>query len=135
MATIPRILSAALLLLGSTAAEAARPHGHAHRAARAQRPAEAKTVSPAVARGLVLARAHCAGCHGVTANSSSPNPESPPFDDIANKPGLTAESVATFLTDAHNYPAAMNFRIDPEATGDLAAYLASLRRPDYKPSR
>ena len=32
------------------------------------------------ARGFSYAKAHCAGCHAITANSASPNPEAPRFD-------------------------------------------------------
>jgi hypothetical protein len=38
-----------------------------------------------------------------------------------------------FLRDSHNYPAAMNFTIDRQAIGDLAAYMLTLQSPDYRP--
>lgn len=85
-------------------------------------------------RGLALAEARCAGCHAVGANQSSPNPESPSFEDVANRPGLTAASLGRYLRDAHNYPAAMDFTIERRHVRDLSAYFVTLRRPGYKPA-
>jgi len=91
--------------------------------------------APAVTRGAAFAAAHCAACHGITANSSSPNPEAPPWDDIVNRPGTTARTLVAFLTDAHNYPAAMDFTVDRRAIRNIAAYMFTLRKPGYKPTR
>lgn len=90
--------------------------------------------SAAAKRGLVLAEARCAGCHAVRPNQSSPNPESPTFEDVANRPGLTALTLSRYLRDAHNYPAAMDFTIERRHVRDLSAYFVSLRRPGYKPA-
>ena len=95
----------------------------------------ARAPTPSAARGLAFARAHCTECHAITANGSSPNPESPPFDDIANREGVTASTFAAFLADAHNYPSAMDFTVDRAAIRDLAAYMLTLRRPGYRPTR
>lgn len=111
------------LTLLATAATAAPGHGPG--------PARAR----AVARGAAFAETHCAQCHAIRANGSSPNPEAPPWDDIANRPGLTAATFAAFLADAHNYPAAMDFTVERGAIRDLAAYLLTLRRPGYRPTR
>jgi mono/diheme cytochrome c family protein len=92
----------------------------------------AKPSAP-VKRGLAFAEARCAACHGISANSNSPNPESPTFDAIANMPGLTRTTLRTFLRDSHNYPEAMDFRLGRSATRDLADYIITMRRPDYKP--
>lgn len=89
--------------------------------------------SAAARRGLEFARQHCSGCHGVVANSSSPNPESPPFEDIANRPGVSRETLRQFLRDSHNYPAAMNFAVEDARISDLAAYIVTLKKPGYKP--
>lgn len=89
----------------------------------------------AAARGLAFAQTHCAACHGVTANAPSPNPESPPFDDIANWPGVTKSNFAAFLTDAHNYPLAMDVTVPRVAIQNLATYMMTLRKPGYKPTR
>jgi mono/diheme cytochrome c family protein len=90
--------------------------------------------SAAAKRGLEVAEARCAVCHAVRANQSSPNPESPSFEDVANRTGLSQASLAQYLRDAHNYPAAMDFTIERRQVRDLSAYFVSLRRPGYKPA-
>ena len=92
------------------------------------------SLSPAAARGQALAGSNCATCHAVGRDAGqSPNPQAPPFELIANQPGLTRETLGTFLRDAHNYPGAMQFTLDPAAADDLAAYMLTLRRDDYHP--
>lgn len=85
-------------------------------------------------RGLAFAQTHCAACHGIAANTTSPNPESPPFEDIANREGLTRDTLRQFLRDSHNYPDAMDFTVKPRNIGDLAAYIVTLKRPGYHPA-
>ena len=87
-----------------------------------------------VERGRAIAEARCAACHAVTANGTSPNPESPGFEDIANRQGLTSATLRQYLRDAHNYPEAMQFRIDRGQVRDLSAYIVTLKRADYKPA-
>ena len=96
-------------------------------------PAPVKLSKPA-ARGLAFAEQRCAACHGVTANAPSPNPESPAFEDIANTPGLTRATLGAFLRDSHNFPDAMNFKVPPRRIRDLADYMVTLQRPDYRPA-
>ena len=86
------------------------------------------------ARGYSFAKANCSGCHGITANASSPNPESPPFDAIVNTKGVTARTLETFLRDSHNFPGQMAFEIDPQKVDDVAAYMLTLKRADYRPA-
>ena len=69
----------------------------------------------------------------MTSNSTSPNPESPPFEEIANRPGLTSLTLRQFLRDSHNYPEAMDFAVERERIRDLADYIVTLKRPGYKP--
>ena len=92
-----------------------------------------RALPPSPQRGLAFVQQHCAACHGVTANSVSHNPESPPFEDVANKPGLTVVTLRQFLSDSHNYPAAMNFTVDRARIRDIAAYILTLRKPNYRP--
>lgn len=96
-------------------------------------PATPKLSKPAQC-GLAFAEQRCAACHGVTANAPSPNPESPAFEDIANTPGLTRETLRVFLRDSHNFPDAMNFKVPPRRIRDLADYMVTLQRPDYHPA-
>lgn len=90
-------------------------------------------LSPSATRGLAFAKANCAGCHAVEGNASSPNAEAPPFAAIANMPDLTRETLRQYLRDSHNYPEAMNFTVEAEQIDDLADYVVTLQRPDYKP--
>lgn len=85
-------------------------------------------------RGRSFAETRCAGCHAVAANRSSPNPESPSFEDIANRSGTTTQTLGQFLRDSHNYPAAMNFRVEPARIRDLASYIMTLQKPGYRPA-
>ncbi len=62
----------------------------------------------------------------------SPNPASPSFDAIANREGLTDETLAAWLTDAHNYPDEMDFDLSPEQAQEIADYMITLRQSDYR---
>lgn len=86
------------------------------------------------ARGYAFAKANCAACHAIMANSTARNPETPPFEDIVNTRGLTARTLETFLRDSHSFPGAMAFEIEPEKVDDLTAYMLTLKRAGYNPS-
>lgn len=90
------------------------------------------TASAAEA-GRVLAVTHCASCHAVTARTLSPNPMAPPFEGIANMPGLTAKTLTSFLEDSHSFPDEMNFRVDARGADELTAYILTLKSKDYRP--
>ncbi|MEN9684096.1 MAG: hypothetical protein RLZZ427_1847 [Pseudomonadota bacterium] len=101
------------------------------------RAATARVATQAAAqqqRGRAFAQAQCTGCHAIEPNGSSPNPEAPPFEAVANTRGLTAETLAQFLRDSHNYPGQMDFTIDRAKIDDLAAYMVTLKRADYRPA-
>ena len=97
--------------------------------AAAPRPATTSPTSSAqgAAQGQAFAAAHCASCHGVARNSLSPIPQAPAFEEIVNTPGLTPQTLATWLRDSHNYPEMMNFEIAPEQLDSLSAYMLTLR--------
>ena len=99
-----------------------------------KRGAAARAEAARVAKGLAFAQERCAACHGVTANAGSPNPESPSFEDIANQSGLTRTTLRRFLTDSHNYPEAMQFKVERIEISNLADYMLTLRKPGYKPA-
>lgn len=82
---------------------------------------------------LSFAQGACADCHAVEPPALSPNPEAPAFADIANRKGLTEETLAAFLRDAHNYPEAMDFDLTPDRVDDLSAYILTLRDENYRP--
>ncbi len=91
-------------------------------------------LSEQEARGFAFAKTHCAACHGISPNASSPNPEAPMFEAIANTKGLTARTLETFLRDSHNFPGQMAFEIDPAKVDDVTAYMVTLKRADYHPA-
>jgi mono/diheme cytochrome c family protein len=87
------------------------------------------------ARGHAFAQTTCASCHGVERHSTlSPDPNAPSFPTIVNRQGLTAQTLATWLRDAHNYPAEMDMQLDPANLDDLVAYMLTLRDPGYSPT-
>ena len=89
--------------------------------------------NPSFERGLVFATNNCSGCHAVGRSGASPNADAPTFSAIANMPGLSGETLRQYLRDSHNDPAAMNFTVEPAEIDDLADYVITLQRPDYKP--
>ncbi len=73
----------------------------------------------------------CGECHAVTDNAVSPNPQAPGFADIANSPGLTRDTLVTFLSDAHNYPMQMDVDLVDEDIELIADYMMTLQSDDY----
>lgn len=92
-------------------------------------------LSAAATRGLAFAEQRCAACHAVRANGTSPNPEAPPWEDVANRPGTSQRTLRRFLTDSHNFPMAMQFEVERRHIRDLAAWMITLQRKDYRPTR
>ena len=85
------------------------------------------TVTASASRGQAYAERVCAACHAVGAGQqSSPNPNAPPFQAIANTPGMTATALNAWLHSAH---ASMpNLVVEPNDRADIYAYLEALRR-------
>ena len=82
---------------------------------------------------LAFVQAACGGCHAVEQYGLSPNPNSPTFAEIANRPWLSRESLSAWLRDAHNYPEVMDFDLTPEQADLVAGYMLTLRTPDHNP--
>ena len=82
---------------------------------------------------LALAQGACGGCHAVERYDLSPNPEAPPFAAIVNREGLTRETLATWLRDAHNYPEEMDFFLYEQEVDTLVEHMLTLRDPEYRP--
>lgn len=87
----------------------------------------APALSEAATRGQAFAQAHCSACHAVEINRLSPVPEAPSFEAVVNTPGLTQQTLGTWLRDSHNYPEIMNFEVEPEHIEDLSAYMLKLK--------
>ena len=81
---------------------------------------------------LAFVQAACGGCHAVEATGLSPNPASPSFADIANRDGLTRETLVSWLIDAHNYPEEMEFDLQSRQAERIADHILALRSPVYR---
>lgn len=81
-------------------------------------------------KGLAFASTHCAECHAIDKTRPSPNPEAPQFEEIARMPGLSQQTLSTFLHDSHNFPEKMDFTLEPGQADVLAAYILTLKSPD-----
>lgn len=84
-------------------------------------------------RGLTFAMQRCSNCHSVVEDGMSPNPEAPSFQEIANRAGVTSVTLRQFLSDSHNYPVVMDFKVEANQVADLSEYIVTLKRPDYRP--
>ncbi|MCP2019071.1 MAG: hypothetical protein OSA41_13950 [Erythrobacter sp.] len=96
--------------------------------------APAAAPSPAAADADAVpdyVTAICGECHAVKNNAVSVNPQAPGFADIANSPGLTRDTLVTFLSDAHNYPMQMDVDLVDEDIEVIADYMLTLRSDDY----
>ena len=76
----------------------------------------------------------CADCHAVERLHTSPVPNAPSFEAVANAPGGTRESLSQWLRTSHDYPREMYFEIPEERIDDLVAYMLTLRSEDYEPA-
>lgn len=80
-------------------------------------------------RGQKFVQNRCAVCHSVGYGETSPMPAAPAFAAIANTPGLTRETLATWLSNHRNFPEEMYFEVPAEHIDEITAYLLTLRRP------
>ena len=90
--------------------------------------------SGATKHGLAYAQGSCGGCHAVERYGESPNPSAPPFAHIVNQEGLTRETLSSWLRDAHNYPAEMEFYLEPREVDYLVGHMLTLRDENYRPA-
>lgn len=76
--------------------------------------------------GLVYVERACSSCHAVgSGETASPNAAAPPFEEIANAPGMTGLALHVWLQSPHeNMPMIM---VEPEHVDDVWAYMSSLR--------
>ncbi len=82
-----------------------------------------------------LVQGVCGDCHGVEPPFLSPNPNAPDFATIANRLGMSSESLSTWLVEAHNYPELMDFELSKHEAKETARYLISLQNEDHKAAR
>lgn len=95
-------------------------------------PERVETASSSQSAPPNLVQGVCGDCHGVEPPFLSPNPAAPSFDDIANRQGMSEKSLTSWLIEAHNYPELMDFELSQNEAGEVARYLISLQREDYK---
>ena len=77
--------------------------------------------------GLTLARQLCSECHAVERTQPrSPNAAAPPFETIANVPGMTGMALSAALQSPHR--SMPNVMLDANQLGSIVAYILSLRR-------
>ncbi len=92
---------------------------------------QAELAAPGEDGVPLLINSTCRSCHAVTTDAISPHPRAPTFVDIANTPGLTRETLTTFLGDAHNYPDQMDVDLDAADIAIIAEYMLTLQSEDY----
>ncbi|MDG2003174.1 MAG: hypothetical protein P8J20_07570 [Novosphingobium sp.] len=124
------------IAVGVVACQAIPPGEPVESAASAAQPADSpdeRYVNEQGIGALAFAQAACGGCHSVEPLDLSPNPQAPAFAEIANRRGLTAETLSYWLRDAHNYPEAMDFDLNASRIDELTTYILTLRDKNYQP--
>lgn len=77
-------------------------------------------------RGGELAGAVCAACHAVEqGQAQSPNLDAPPFEAIANIPGMTGIALSAALHTSHK--TMPNIVLPKDDARDVIAYILSLK--------
>jgi len=97
--------------------------------------AQAEDLAAERAHGEHIARLICSSCHIVAQDQEFPailNWPTPSFFDIANRPGVSVESLQRFITQTHwdvdKLPMTMpNPQLTKEQTRAVAHYILSLR--------
>lgn len=73
--------------------------------------------------GFIFAKAVCANCHAIVSDETSPSPEAPTFDEIAEQSGMSAKSIVERIQAVH--PKMPNIPMERQELIDLAAYILS----------
>ena len=101
--------------------------------------AVAESEQNSVRVGFAIATERCASCHIASPHQTLTPlfPDAPKFEDIANRPATSQESLVAFLGSAHGYgptsqsstlqTQALPVLTDREKSG-LASYILSLRK-------
>jgi mono/diheme cytochrome c family protein len=77
-------------------------------------------------RGREVARFNCLACHAISRDEQlSPNPSAPPFQRVADTPGMTAIALNHLMHSAHKTMPLIV--LAPEEQWHLVAYVLSLR--------
>jgi len=73
--------------------------------------------------GFIFAKEVCANCHAIVSNGASPVLEAPTFNDIANEPGMSTESLIERIEAVH--PTMPNIPFERQELIDLATFILS----------
>jgi mono/diheme cytochrome c family protein len=76
--------------------------------------------------GLRFAELWCSGCHPISLTVARAGGIAPDFGTIASRPTTTASTLQTFLEEEHSVMP--NFRLTPDETDDIIAYILTLKR-------
>jgi mono/diheme cytochrome c family protein len=87
-------------------------------------PASAEDPGDAT-RGAAYAQRVCSECHAVLSGEAySPNPDAPPFQEVADNPERTRLALSVWLQSSH--PTMPNIMVAPADRDDVIAYIMSL---------
>jgi len=100
--------------------------------------AAAESEGRSIRAGLTLAAERCASCHIASPHQTLKPlfPDAPKFEDIANRPTTSRESLVKFLDSVHGYNSASSSQAPPflgltaltdQEKSDVALYILSLR--------
>ena len=128
-----KIASIAVSLVSAAVLSSCATMSSEHNAAPGEKPEEPIQLNQSARDHHAFVQAACGGCHAVDPPGLSPNPQAPTFESIANRPGLSEDTLAAWLSDAHNYPEVMDFDLDPSHIDWIAEHMMSLQRDDYTP--
>lgn len=92
-------------------------------------PGFAQDMSRAEKRGEGLLSRHCAMCHAIGRNGSSPHPVAPPFRTLSQRYPIDAlqESLGEGLSSGH--PEMPEFVFPSHDVGAIILYLQSIQQP------
>jgi mono/diheme cytochrome c family protein len=77
--------------------------------------------------GHEFARRVCATCHAVEPGArTSPNPQAPTFQHVADAPGMTTMALAVLLRNPHRHMP--DLILAPDDLSDVIAYVLDLRQ-------
>jgi len=73
--------------------------------------------------GFAYAKEVCANCHAIVSNETSPVAGAPAFDEIANRPRMSAKALLEWMQTLH--PTMPNITLEREDLIDVIAYILS----------
>jgi cytochrome c len=89
---------------------------------------EAVAQNPSAQRGRAFLQTHCAQCHAIARDGTSPLAIAPPFRELHKRYAVDdlSEALAEGIVTGH--PTMPEFRLDPGQIADVISYLKTLER-------